>query len=92
MVRARIYARLYLYTHRTSRREWNPRLSLLIDCFCHLATVKGFRAIVSFNYELNYLSRLPAFPTFNSCALARESRRWGFVFKVLFPVDRGSLR
>lgn len=26
--------------------------------------MKGFRAIVSFNYELNYLSRLPAFPIF----------------------------
>lgn len=33
----------------------------LIDCFCHLATVKGFAAIVPFNYGLNYLSRSPAF-------------------------------
>lgn len=33
----------------------------LIDCFCHLATVKGFGAIVPFNYGLNYLSRSPVF-------------------------------
>lgn len=70
----------------------------LIDRFCHLATVKGFPAIVPFNYKLNYLSRSPVFlcsPRFGGRARAGEGQRGetiGFDFKTVFPADRGSLR
>ena len=69
----------------------------LIDCFCHLATVKGFVAIVPFNYQLNYLSLVPhvsAFPPLFAAVHARVplTNRGSLSrnFKTLLPMDRGS--
>lgn len=87
------------YTDIVYKRVYIERLAVnrlctvvpLIDCFCHLATVKGFAAIVPFNYGLNYPSRSPVFPRLVFVP-ANRHERVARNFKTIFPVDHGSLR